>query len=234
MAMKKSKFTAMRRHQAQENKRWEADIIWQISITRRWEETAIHNKVEQQALTHESKQQELFLLLKILDLKLISEISQAMAYEAKVQENSNLIGASQRRTRHLLRLRKNWYLDKAQEHRNRAQQLGKSMNDLETLFLQCSASLRQIRLQKLEMLSQLEPKMKFTGMPQSSMHGSRMSDMKSLAMHNNLLAQLEWQKVKTAQQEASLSMHTRMCLQQQKITANLQQYYNSLKDNDNI
>ena len=229
MSKKTMTSTAMGRQRALENKSWEANILQQIIITKEWEEDSFRRELELQTLTQEAKRQELLLLLNILDLKVNSEVTQARAYEAKVHESTCEYGVSGRRSRYLLRLRKTWYLNKAQEHRNRAQQLITALGELEILFLQCSASLRQIRQQKFELIKQQEPKSKLNITPSSVSQSTCMSDMKRLALHNNLLVHLDWQKLRTAQQEASTALQIHLFSKQREIVSNLQEYYKDLK-----
>ena len=220
------------RQRALDNKSWEADILRQINITKSLEKAALLQELEFKTLTQESRKQELFLLLKLLDLKVNRELSEARAYEAKVHESTCVVRSSERRARYLLRLRKSWYLDKAQEHRNRAEQFSSALDELEVLFLQCSASLRQICLQKSEILRKQEPKMNLV--VTSPANSSCISDMMRIAMHNNLLAHLQTHRTRTAQQQASSVMYRTLCLQQQERTANLQIYYSDLKISNEI
>ena len=219
----------MGRRRALENKTWEADILWQMRLTKTMEERAFLQELEFQTLTQEAKKQELLLLLKILDLKFKSEVSQAMALETKAHENTCMFGVSGRRARYLLRLKKTWYLDKAQQHRNRAKQLVTALGELEILFLKCSASMRQIRQQKLELLSQQDSMSILMVTNMSPAQSTYKNDIMCLALHNNLIKQLDWQKMRTAQQEASSAMYSHLFLQQQQRTTNLQVYYNGLK-----
>ena len=233
MTKKHALFMSLGQRRTQQNKRWETDILHQVAVVRAWEDEALRRDIEAWFLTIKDKEQELLVLLKILDHKFQSEVTQARAYETKAHRGTELPISSEGRKQHQLRQRKAWYLDKAQQHHNQAQQLLVVQEELEEDLLQCMTSLHQYQVWVPEALRQRqEDSMRNIPMVVRgpSKGGPRVSNMMRLALHNNLMALLEWQKVRTALQEATTMMQETLCRQQQERTILIQKYYKTLQD----
>ena len=218
------------RRRAQEDKCWETDILRQIANIKVWEEVALRREVEAQILAHEAKEQELRLLMKILDNRVESEMTEARACETKAHKDTQLPRPTEGKNRYWSQLRKTWYLNKAQGHHNMAQQFVWAQEELENLTIQCRAVACRQRLWITEYMRQhpqQEPKINIpvAQVARLPAHGACMSVMKRLALHNNLLSQLEWQKVRTAHQEATSYMQQVLCRRQQESLAIVQEMY---------
>ena len=218
-------FSTMSNRRAQEGKSWEVGILRQLAYAKAQEDAALRREILAQVKTLQARTREVGHLINVLDYKINIEETEAKACMDKAYV---VICTSQQQglgTEEWMRLSQNWYLERAQEHRDRAKQLTVTKDSLVVAMeeLKMSAK-RQLLLASQSGRSQVDdfPQM-------SSVKTKRQSDMKQLALHNNLLALLEAQRKATSHQQERAVAQEDLCLLQQKSTYSMKAYYNSIK-----
>ena len=183
----------MSHRRAHEGKIWEIGILRQLAHAKAQEDAAFRREVVAQVQTLQARTKEVAHLIKVLEHKINLEDAEANACMDMVHVEHCDSQQQGPGTVSWLKLSHKWYMDRAQEHRDRAHQLTVTKDSLVVAMGELKVSARwQLLLVSQHGRSQSDD---LTLMYTSSTLASstRQSDMKQLALHNNLLTLLKKQ-----------------------------------------
>ena len=224
MVKKRLKFSTNNYHRDLEYKSWEINILQQVAFFRSCEDAALRLEVLAQVKTLQSRAREVCYMITVLKYKInLEEVEAKVCKEKALGETSPSLPKGWK-PEVWVQLSHTWYLERAQEHRSRAQKLLTTRNYLLVTMKELNVSTKRQLLLATHITRQTEElphlSAKAAGHP-------RLCGVKRRALHNNLLTLLEAQKKATARQEEAAAAQEELCQIQLKSTSSMKAYYNT-------
>ena len=222
---KRAKFSAKSHRRALEDKSWEINILQQVAVFRSCEAAALRREVLAQVKTLQSRARELCYMITVLKYKIHLEELEAKLCEDKALGEISPSPPQGWKPEVWKQVSHTWYLERAQEHRSRAQKLVTTKDHLLVTMKELNLSTkRQLQLASHITLDQTEELPHLSA--QAARH-PRLCGVKRRALHNNLMTLLDAQKKATSRQEEAAAVKEELCQIQLKSTSSMKAYYNS-------